>query len=409
MDFAGKKVVIAGEGISGRGAFAALRKLGAFPQFYSPENNVAPDLIVLSPGIAEHPLIEYAQTHGVPIYGEMELGWRIDSAPTIAVTGTNGKTTVTKLIGNIMRRVCEVIVCGNIGVSFAEAALTPHDLSVVEASSFQLAQTVEFAPHIAVILNITPDHMDRHKTFNSYVQAKLNVTRRQTERDYLVCPISLADKTEFSKAQKIFIGGDVSAKKGGIYYGEKRVLEIADIPLAGIHNVFNVMAAVAVAKLSGVPDAVIADEVKRFVPEPHRLQKIAVINGKEFYDDSKSTNEDSCLRACQAVNKRTALILGGSDKGCEFFEMFERLPASVSHIVITGENKDKLIAAAKAACRDYYVAEDLNAAVRYAYRSDAEAILLSPASASFDRYSNYAERGAAFAEIAEEIKNQSGD
>jgi len=415
------------------------------------------DLIVASPSVPlSHEIYRLAHEHGVEIYGEVELGARLFDGLLIGVTGTNGKTTVTRLIGNILSRAgIPALVCGNIGVSFAEAVVegaevkgqglgakkepvgarhalpqkevlaqdlgqgTPchygngFSTAVVELSSFQLESIVTLKPDIAVITNITPDHLDRHGTFESYAAAKLNIVKNQTAADTLILSgddISVDVLAGFCPASDVLytsVRGKVRGAylhDGTLYYMGEPVVKRSEICLKGDHNIANCLFAICAAKLRGVPNHIVAEVLAEFEPDDHRIKFVGCVDGKNYFNDSKGTNIGATLAAARAMNGATALILGGKDKGYEFDGLFANLPAFVAYIIALGETSGKICAAARrAGFSDIQTAPSLESAVKAAAATNAQNILLSPACSSFDIFAGYEERGRAFEEIVRQF------
>lgn len=407
MELKDKQIIILGEGISGKGAFDALEGIAA--RFFYYEGCLyatQPDIIVVSPGIAQHPAIDYAKSKGIPIISEIELGYHINRTPICAVTGTNGKTTVTRLIGEMANTEYKTIVCGNIGNAFSKAARMSHKLAVVEVSSFQLLNCYEFRPNIAVITNISPDHLDRHGSMEEYITAKMRITQNQTEDDFLICPIELKPLMKSVKATLFFSGEDIRVENDKILFLDNEIMRVIDVPLIGSHNLSNIMQSICAAKLLGVDDENIRQTIKNFVLEPHRLQLVSSFKSKRWYDDSKATNIAACLAACNSMNDSTALILGGSDKGFNYDMLFNEMPQHIKKIIVMGEIRQKLIASAKQANISVIEVENMQEAVEIASIQNVQNVLLSPAAASFDCYQNYAERGRAFLEAIQKLENK---
>ncbi|MCL2676101.1 MAG: UDP-N-acetylmuramoyl-L-alanine--D-glutamate ligase [Firmicutes bacterium] len=404
MELRDKRILILGEGISGKGAFSALEGIAARYFYYDGcLTSATPDVIITSPGIAAHPALDYAKKNKIPVISELELGYLLNRSPVCAVTGTNGKTTVTRLIGDAVRGDYKTIVCGNIGDAFSALARTPHKLAVVEVSSFQLLDCHEFRPDIAVITNITPDHLDRHGNMDNYIAAKMRIAKNQTSDDFLICPLALRPLAQGISSTVLYSGADTRVENGKIYFLNEPVMEAAAISLTGEHNISNVLQSVCAAKLLGVANNMIREAVQKFKSEPHRFSLVSRVFDKNWYDDSKATNVAATLAACESVKGDTALLLGGSDKGYTYEELFLNLPDHVRVVYIMGEVRRKLAAAARGSEKSVVEVENLSEAVRLAAGSDVENVLLSPAAASFDCFQNYAQRGRAFAEAIEEL------
>ncbi len=419
-----KNVLIIGDGISGNGAKNALEKYGARCDIFDerfgekfPEKNY--DLIVISPSVSsDHYIYDYAREKGVPVIGEIELGFRLFDGETVAVTGTNGKTTTVSLIGEILKRAGrKTSVCGNIGVSFAScAAFDGSDTAVVEVSSFQLESIDGFKPHIACVLNISQDHLDRHKTMRRYAETKFRIAENQDENDFLILsqddiPLLLLEGF-FPRAKVLYtsLRGKVSGAYmfgGKIYFMDEYVCDRDAIRLRGDHNVSNVLAAVCAAKLMKVENDVIVDVLTEFESDKHRLRYVDTVKGKYYFNDSKGTNIGATLKAAEYMPSDTCLILGGSDKGYEFDELFEKLPEQIKVVFAIGETAGKI---KKAAFRNKFYEvefkETLDEAVRDTLNLNVSNVLLSPATASFDMFSSYKERGEKFETLVKELKIQ---
>jgi len=424
VDIIGKKIMILGEGVSGRAAFEALREI-AMPYFFDgeflrsctscaiqhdnkkqQENVVArPDIIITSPGIGSHALFDYALQHGVPVISELELGFLLNRTPVVAITGTNGKTTVTKLIGDMLSKKFKVAVCGNIGLPFSSVANGCHDIAVVEVSSFQLERCYQFKPHIAVITNISEDHLDRHGNMQNYIDIKMSINKNQAENDYFILPAELKEQLPKTKSNLIFSDESAYINCGYIEYLGEKVVPLSAIKISGEHNKKNIMQAMIAAKLMGVSNEDIEAAVSEFEADRHRLELVGEKSGKKWYDDSKATNIEACLSACESMVGDTALILGGSDKGYEYGELFRRLPKGIKVVFLMGEVKEKLRAASRDVGHEVMAIGvlDLAEAVRFSRDLIVDNVLLSPAAASFDMYRDYKERGEDFRKLVDAL------
>lgn len=407
-----KRVLIAGKGISGEGAYAALTGSGAHCAFYGTDTaaqKFAPELVVVSPGIApDQPVYAWAARNNVPLCGEAEIGALLNDKPIVAVTGTNGKTTVTRLIGKILQ--CaghKVAVCGNVGESFALAAYKGgYDYAVVEMSSFQLETIHTFRAHVAVITNFAADHLDRHKTMQAYAAAKQRIALNQTQDDFLILSqddIPLYALENFMpKSQTLYtsVRGMLRGAylmEDAIYYRGERICDADRVRMEGEHNMKNALSAVCATKALGVDTASVVDALTSFVPDAHRLQLVARKNGKNYYNDSKGTNIAASVAAARALAGDTCMIVGGSDKGYEYDDLFLRLPATVVRVAAVGETAQKVEnAARRCGFTRVRTFTDFAEAFRWAEDGEEENVLLSPASASFDMFSSYIERGETF-------------
>jgi UDP-N-acetylmuramoylalanine--D-glutamate ligase len=408
--FYGKNVLVAGNGISGTGAKEALLKLGASVTVFLDGTEFEQkryDYIVLSPSFEKsHFLYSYASRCGATIMGEYELGCMLNDKPLIAITGTNGKTTVVKMLENIFSISHSAITCGNVGVSFSALAVDGnYDVAITEVSSFQLEQTSYFRPNIALITNITPDHLIRHKTMEEYAKIKFSITAHQSPTDALVLPYddSLYDLSLLKTRAKV-VYASVKNKVDGAYikdgnayfFGEK----VMSLPKASYlemeHNRLNALFCVAVSKIYGVNNADIEQGIATFSPPNHRISLINTINGVRFYDDSKSTNLDSTIKALSCMKGSVALIMGGSAKGLGYDDLFKNLD-NVIKICVIGEIAEALISSAsKCGFYDIQKFDTLEKAVVDAFLNAPNNVLLSPASASYDMFSSYVERGEEF-------------
>ena len=411
VNFKNKRVLIAGRGISGQGAYTALTELGAVCK-YSDETHIASfgaELIVVSPGIdGGQPIFTYAAENKIPIIGELELGYILCDKPIIAITGTNGKTTVTKLIGLILDKAgYKAAVCGNVGESFALTAYKGgFDYAVVEASSFQLETINAFRPHVAVITNISPDHLNRHKTMSNYCAEKKKIAKNQTRDDFLVLcqddiPLYALEnfapqgKTYYTSLRGKLCGAYVY--EDYIYYMCEKICSTNRVRLEGSHNIKNVLAAVCVAKILNIDNSAVISAITEFAPDSHRLRLVAHSGGKNYYNDSKGTNIMASVFAAECMAGDTCMIVGGSDKGYEYDEFFNRLPGTIVRVAAVGDTANKVKAAAER-CGFVKIKtfNDFAEAFKWADSGDETNVLLSPASASFDMFSSYSERGEAF-------------
>jgi len=374
------------------------------------------DLIVVSPGVPSNtPELSTVRAVGIPIIGELELGAEFLQGQIVAITGSNGKTTTTTLIGEILKAGGEpTLVGGNIGRPVVDmvAESTPESWSVLEVSSFQLETITTFKPRIALVLNITPDHLDRHGSFEAYAAAKTRITENQTADDFLVLnaedePTKLvAAKT---KAQIYWFSPKRQVKQGAFVHGEsilfrarengeaEPILPVSEIPLAGAHNVENVLAAVCAARLAGVEAHVIREAVAAFHAVEHRLEFVREFNGVRWFNDSKATNVDATAKAVEAFPGGIYLILGGKDKDSDYSTLSALLRARVKAVITIGSAAEK-IESQLAGVVKIERAGTMDRAVAWA-QNEAKAgdvVLLAPACASFDQFENYEHRGRVF-------------
>jgi UDP-N-acetylmuramoylalanine--D-glutamate ligase len=351
--------------------------------------------VVKSPGVPrEAPVIAAARARGIPVLGELELGWRLLGNEFVAVTGTNGKTTTVELLGHIHREAgLAVAVAGNVGdaLSGFVGRLEPSAVVVCEASSFQLEDTLEFAPEGAVLLNLAPDHIDRHGTFEDYLSAKLRIFRLQGNDDVAVAPAGLAVEDLGGCARRVPFGagGELDDRAGFLWWDDEPLIAHAEIRLRGAHNRANAAAAAAIVLARGIDRDAVRAGLRTFAGVEHRLEEVAVVDGVLFVNDSKATNIASTLVALASFDAPVHLILGGQGKGQSFVELRGRAHATY----LIGEASPQL-------AREVGGEEcgSLEVAVGRA-RSVArpgEVVLLSPACASFDQFADYEARGRAF-------------
>jgi UDP-N-acetylmuramoylalanine--D-glutamate ligase len=377
------------------------------------------DLIVVSPGVPSNtPELTTVRAMGIPIIGEMELGSEFLQGQIVAITGSNGKTTTTTLIGEILKASGEpTLVGGNIGRPVVDmvAESTPESWSVLEVSSFQLETIERFHPRIALVLNITPDHLDRHGSFEAYAAAKTRITENQTADDFLVLnaedePTKLvAAKT---KAQIYWFSPRRQVKQGAFVHGEsilfrakeggevEPIMPVAEIPLAGAHNVENVLAAVCAARLAGVEAHVIREAVAAFHAVEHRLEFVRELNGVRWFNDSKATNVDATAKAVESFPSGIWLILGGKDKDSDYSTLSLLLRARVKAVITIGSAAEK-IESHLAGVVKIERAGTMDRAVTWAQKEakSGDVVLLAPACASFDQFENYEHRGRVFKQL----------
>ncbi|MBR3772423.1 MAG: UDP-N-acetylmuramoyl-L-alanine--D-glutamate ligase [Clostridium sp.] len=381
------------------------------------------ELVVLSPGVSiDIPMVENFRKNNVRIWGEIELAYHFAKGRVAAITGTNGKTTTTSLVGEIMKAYYEsVYVVGNIGNPYTDIAMETTDDSVVvaEISSFQLETIEEFHPTVSAILNITPDHLNRHHTMECYIDTKFAITKNQTADEYCVLNYedevlrkradSLTVNTIFFSSQRILEKGIYLDENQDIIYKDEDIVKVCnvhDLKLLGAHNYENVMAAVAIAVKIGVPMDVIRKAICDFVAVEHRIEFVVEKNGVAFYNDSKGTNPDAAIKGIQAMVRPTLLIGGGYDKGGDFTEWIEAFDGKVKLLVLIGQTREKIANTAKKCGFDKIVfAESLEEAVNICYENaeSGDAVLLSPACASWGMFPNYEVRGKEFKELAKSL------
>ena len=445
MDLENKRVLVVGLGKSGAASALFLKSRGARvtvsdskPQAEL-QNEIMPlleqgialetgghgertfreqDLIVVSPGVPfDSPQLVQARNLGEPVIGEIELASRFLRGQIVAITGANGKTTTTSLAGEIVKAGnFPTLVGGNIGtpaISFVDRG-TDKTWIVLEVSSFQLETIESFRPRIAVVLNITPDHLDRHGSFANYVNAKARIFENQRAEDFAVLNLDdattagLAERVRgqlfwFSRKKAVEKGAFVRA--GSIFFrkgkDEREIMPISEIPLKGTHNLENVLAAISVGVLAGCQAEQIRNAVRKFKAVEHRLEFIAKVDGVEYYNDSKATNVDATMKALESFPANIHLILGGKDKGSDYTVLNDLLRQRVKRVYTIGAAAAKIESQIRGAEVEH--AETLENAIRSASESAApgDIVLLAPACASFDQFQNYEHRGRVFKEVVQ--------
>ncbi len=388
--------------------------------------NVA-DLMVISPGISiEAPFAEVVRKHNIPIWGEIELAYHYGKGKIAAITGTNGKTTTTSLVGEIMKAHNQkTIVVGNIGIPYTELCDTTEEdsVTVAEISSFQLETAITFRPDVSAVLNLTPDHLDRHHTFENYGEVKRSISKNQTADDVIVLnydDVYTRAMGQKGKAKVVYFSR-LERPEGGVYVEEqsiyiedgaekKKVIELSELKLPGAHNVENVLAAVGIAYYMGVPVQTIHDVTAAFQSVEHRIEYVDTIDGVTYYNDSKGTNPDAAIKGIQAMTTKTYLIGGGYDKGATFDEWIEAFEGKVKSLVLIGVTAPKIAdCARKHGFNDIVFQDDLKDAVEYchAHAKAGEAVLLSPACASWGMFENYEQRGRMFKDYVKSFRSES--
>lgn len=379
------------------------------------------DALVLSPGIPiDHPLaVAFKRSHRAVI-GEAELAARFMRCPMIAVTGTNGKTTTVSLLTETLcKGGFSAQACGNIGSPMIDYChLTGESVAVAEISSFQLETLQSIRPHIAMVLNITEDHLNRHYNMENYIFLKSRLLKNCAETEYAVLnyddPIvrGFAEKT---KAQVLYFSvkervNGAYYEGGALYFGKEKILSVSDLPIGGLHNVQNALAVIIAAKIMGVKNEDIASALTTFKGIKHRVELVATVDGVAYINDSKGTNVDATLKAVEAMKADTVLLLGGKNKGYEYEKLFSALAGSrVVHAVLYGENRFNLLKSARACNYEAVtLCDTFDFAVRVAVlkAKAGQNVLLSPASASFDEFANYEERGETFVAIVQSLTDR---
>ena len=441
MNLQGKKVLVFGSGKSGIGAADLLEQTGATPVIYDGNEKIdkeavlhkiphhsrtevyagklpkevqdSLDLVVLSPGVpTDIPMVRAFYEQGLPVWGEVELAYRTGKGRVLAITGTNGKTTTTALLGKIMKDAEDsVFVVGNIGTPYTSKALEMKDntTTVAEISSFQLETIEEFAPAVSAILNITEDHLNRHHTMEEYIRVKELIVKNQTADNYCVLNYEDPVLREFGKnivPKTVYFSSERVLEQGIYLDGDQIILKTekeeipvvhtGDLKLLGKHNFENVMAAVAMAYYAGVSIDSIRRSICEFTAVEHRIEYVTEKNGVAYYNDSKGTNPDAAIKGIQAMNRPTLLIGGGYDKGSSYDEWLNAFDGKVRYLVLIGQTRDKIREAAErlGVC-PCILCENLEEAVKICAEKaePGDAVLLSPACASWGQFDNYEQRG----------------
>ena len=447
MDVRGQNVLVFGSGKSGIGACRLLERQGASVILYDgnaalcaeelkekigcdsievilgelPEEVIEKlTLAVLSPGVpTDIEPVNRMREKGVKIWGEIELAYTYGKGDVLAITGTNGKTTTTTLLGEIMKAWKEsVFVVGNIGNPYTEEVekMTGESVTVAEISSFQLETIEKFCPKISAILNITPDHLNRHHTMEAYIEAKKAIAKNQGAEEY--CVLNYEDEALRSFGEEIqtnvfyfssrrTLSRGIYLENGNMIYrdGEQVTLcHVEELKLLGVHNYENVMAAAAMALLYKVPVEVVREVILKFTGVEHRIEFVAEKHGVFYYNDSKGTNPDAAIRGIRAMNRPTCLIGGGYDKESEYDEWIQAFDGKVKKFVLLGKTREKIAACARKYGfpeEDILMADTFEEAVAFctANAQPGDAVLLSPACASWGMFKNYEERGDKFKEL----------
>ncbi|HWR43276.1 UDP-N-acetylmuramoyl-L-alanine--D-glutamate ligase [Sporomusa sp.] len=449
-EFSNKNILVLGAGVSGISVANILQQLGAhvilsdaksadkidkdFSQLKATGVVLAlgnqneelldgMDYIVLSPGISIYiPLVAAAQGRGITIMSEVEVAYRLSNAPIVAVTGTNGKTTTTTLIGEILKTTGrQVSVGGNIGAALSDQALEtgPDGFVVAEISSFQLEGAIKFRPHIAAVLNLTPDHLDRHHTMAVYQEMKERIFTNQHENDYLILNYDdivvrgMAERAPgkilyFSRQQRLDSGIFVENGTITLNWDGKHtdICAVNDIQIKGGHNVENALAACAVGYLAGADLEDMAKVLKTFQGVEHRIEPVTEIAGVAYYNDSKATNPESSIKALEAFPGQIILIAGGRDKNTDLTEFMQLIKERVDHLILLGEAQQRFAeSAAQHGVKNIHNTPSLSEAVALAHSlaQPPQVVLLSPACASYDMFNNYEERGKVFKDLVRRL------
>ena len=452
MNLKNKKVLVFGTGISGIAAVNLLEDQGACPVLFDGNTqlkeadvreklpagskaeiiigDLSEDmmselaLVVLSPGVpTDLPLVNQLRNKGLKIWGEIELAYEFSKGDVLAITGTNGKTTTTSLLGAIMQHAKEsAFIVGNIGIPYTQIAeeTKENSVTVAEISSFQLETIEQFRPKVSAILNITPDHLNRHHTMEEYIRVKELITENQQKED--TCVLNYEDEIlrEFGKTlhcQVIFFSSLRTLERGIYLNGEMieyndgtkitEICSVKELNLPGRHNYENVCAAVAMALAYGISLEDIRYVLVRFKAVEHRIEYVTEVNGVVYYNDSKGTNPDAAIKGIQAMDRPTLLIGGGYDKDSAYEEWINAFDGKVRYLVLLGQTREKIAKAAKACgFEDIVMVDSLEEAVHFCaeHANPGDAVLLSPACASWGMFPNYEVRGKMFKELVYQLK-----
>ena len=452
MMFKDKRVMVVGAGKSGIAAIGLLNSIGAYSILYDSNKELALneleeklpkpfhgeillgelsnevkeslDYVVLSPGVpTDLPYVNELREKGITILGEIELAYQFSKGKVAAITGTNGKTTTTTLVGEIMKSFYEsVFVVGNIGIPYTEMVTqtTNESGTVAEMSSFQLETVLSFRPDVSAILNITPDHLNRHHTMEGYIEAKLRITMNQNEQDVCILNYEDAELRKQSKNIKtniLWFSSSHILEKGlylkdeSIIYNdgnkEVEIIHIHDLQIFGRHSYENVMAAVGIAICLKVPYDCIKKALVAFKGVEHRIEYVTTKRGVKYYNDSKGTNPDASIQAMKAMQTKTLLIAGGYDKNSEYDEWIQAFDDKVTYLVLLGQTRMKIKEAAmRLGVKNIVLVESLQEAVTFCtqHAKEGESVLLSPCCASWGMFKKYEERGEMFKEFVHAIK-----
>ncbi len=438
MNLKDKKVLVVGLGKSGMAAYELLKKMGALVSLYDGNKDIkfepvdVPlylgdlpeemftgfDCAVFSPGVPlDIPAARYLIHNRVPVIGEIELAWLMERGQVMGITGTNGKTTTTTLTGEIMRAYNQkTFVVGNIGNPYTKEVLKSDkdSVTVAEISSFQLETIDTFAPKVSAVLNITPDHLNRHGTMENYIDAKISITKNQGADQ--LCVLNYEDevlrerarhmrcRTLFFSSQRKLSQGMYKDESGNLVMAEdgRVILNQKETRLPGDHNAENIMAALMMVFEMGVPEELAAEVVRNFQPVEHRVEFVKSVNGVDYYNDSKGTNPDAAIKGIQSMDRPTVLIGGGYDKGGDFSEWIRSFDGRVKRLLLLGATRERIAKNAKdCGFTDFQFVDTLEEAVSTASELAAagDAVLLSPACASWDMFDSYEQRGNMFKEL----------
>lgn len=447
----GKKILVLGAGISGisvacvlqnRGAqvtlsdsksaeslknkdFSAIHECGVLLALGHQGEDLLQDIdwVVVSPGISiDIPLIKIAKTKNIKVMSEIEVAYQLCAAPILAITGTNGKTTTTTLIGEMVKTTDRnVVVGGNIGLALSQevAEVGDNGIVVAEISSFQLEGSINFRPRVAAILNITPDHLDRHHSLENYIAMKERIFANQTKDDYIVLNYDdptvreMANKVPskvFFFSRQVELTSGIFVKDGMIilkWQGKTYIVcPVSKIQIKGGHNIENALAACGVAFFAGVTLIDMVQTLFNFTGVEHRIEKVTTIDGVTYYNDSKATNPESSIKALEAFDQPIILIAGGRDKNTDLTDFMTLIKEKVTHLILLGEAKTRFEKAAmEHGVSHIHIVDSLSEAVKLANQvaKDSQVVLLSPACASYDMFTSYEERGTIFKQLVYEL------
>lgn len=452
MELKNKKVLVAGSGKSGIAAADLLKKIGAKVTIYDGNQNLDRedvlsrlenreevevilgelpktvvshmDLMILSPGIAiDAPFVNEVRAAGVPIWGEVELAYVTGKGKVVAITGTNGKTTTTALTGEILAAYYKKVdVVGNIGIPYTDTALdsTEDTVTVAEISSFQLETIHTFHPDVSAVLNITPDHLNRHYTMECYTDVKMSITKNQSADEPVI--LNYEDKILRAYApklhNKIIWFSSKQVLEEGIYLegknivyatktGKQVITTTEDTTLVGIHNIENIMAAIGISLMMGIPADIIKKAITKFKAVAHRIEYVDTIDDVIYYNDSKGTNTDASIKAIEAMSRPTVLIAGGYDKKVSFDQWAASFGGKIKCLVLLGETSGQIAESVqKYGFENIVFTKSLEEAVNVCKEKaePGDAVLLSPACASWDMFDSYEQRGDVFKELVKKSK-----
>lgn len=423
--FRGKRVLVYGMGLSGQAVCRLLHSQDACVSMYDDSDKFSNlfcyekeplknsyDFIVVSPGIKVigNEIISHFRSLNVPVISELDLAFSLSQGKTIAITGTNGKTTVTSLLGEIFKNAGkETFVCGNIGLPISSIAMqtTKKSFLVCEVSNFQLELSKVFNPDYACILNLQEDHIDRHGSFSEYVRVKNLISQNFGKNNFLVVNLDDNNVNLIEKRGKIITSTKSEGKRGAyirkdiIYFNKTPIMPVDEVGLIGSKNLENVLCAISVAMVAGIKSKVIRSTIVEFKPPMHRLEFVGIINGVEYYNDSKSTNVACVEMAIESLNKKKLiLLLGGQNKNCDFSSLFRR-KFNIKKVICFGEAGRDIAKVSELYGYDTVIHEHMSEGVKFAkkYAKNGDCVLFSPGCASFDEFGSYAIRGQRFKEM----------